>query len=118
MFQAKLRNHLAGFLVSTMLIGAAASASFSGQPMIWETTGRTELLKGDARGVSIGDTGVLTLAPNLAEVFSTDQAFIWSSAIDGQGNVFLGTGHDGKIYRVTPEGRGAVFYDAAELDVT
>ncbi len=118
MFQAKLRNHLAGLLVSIMFIGAAAFASYSGQPMIWETSGRTELLKGDARGVSINDTGVLTLAPNLTEVFSTDQAFIWSSAIDGQGNVFLGTGHDGKIYRVTPDGRGAVFYDATELDVT
>lgn len=118
MSQAKLRNHLAGFIVSLLLLGVAASAYYSGQPMIWESSGRSELLKGDARGVSINDTGVLTLAPNLTEVFSTDQAFIWSSAVDGQGNVFLGTGHDGKIYRVTPEGRGAVFYDAAELDVT
>jgi hypothetical protein len=118
MFQAKLRNHLAGFAVTLLMIGVAASATYSGQPIIWETSGRTELLKGDARGISIGDTGVLTLAPNLVEVFSTDQAFIWSSVVDGQGNVFLGTGHDGKIFRVTPDGRGAVFYDAAELDVT
>src|SRR6185436_20390859 len=102
MFHAKLRNHLAGLAVSLLFIGASASAAYSGQPIIWETGGRTELLKGDARGVSIGDTGVLTLAPNLTEVFSTDQAFIWSSLVDGQGNVFLGTGHDGKIYRVTP----------------
>ncbi|MEK6280764.1 MAG: hypothetical protein AABN95_10460 [Acidobacteriota bacterium] len=118
MFQAKLRNHLAGLAISLFVIGIAASATYSGQPMIWETSGRAELLKGDARGVSINDTGVLTLAPNLTEVFSTDQAFIWSSAVDSQGNVFLGTGHDGKIYRVTPDGPGAVFYDASELDVT
>lgn len=118
MFHAKLRNHLAGLAVSLCLIGVAASASYSGQPMIWETSGRTELLKGDARGISISDTGVLTLAPNLTEVFSTDQAFIWSSVTDNDGNVFLGTGHDGKIYRVTKDGRGAIFYDAAELDVT
>lgn len=104
--------------MSLLLISVAASASYSGQPMIWETSGRSELLKGDARGVSINDSGVLSLAPNLTELFSTDQAFIWSSAVDSQGNVFLGTGHDGKIFRVTPDGRGAVFYDAAELDVT
>lgn len=118
MFHAKLRNQLAGIVILILLVGAVAFASYSGQPMIWETSGRTELLKGDARGVSINDTGVLSLAPNLTEVFSTDQAFIWSSAIDNQGNVFLGTGHDGKIYRVAPDGRGAVFYDATELDVT
>ena len=90
----------------------------AGQPVIWETNSRTELLKGDARGVSITDTGVLTLAPNLAEVFTTGQAYIWSSAIDSQSNVYLGTGHDGKIYRVGSDGRGALLYDATELDVT
>jgi hypothetical protein len=118
MVQTILRNHLTGFAVLMLLIAVSAPAVYSGQPVIWETSGRTELLKGDARGVSVSDTGVLTLAPNLTEVFNTEQAFIWSSAADTQGNVYLGTGHDGKIYRMTPDGRSSMYYDAAELDVT
>src|SRR5882762_12009636 len=118
MLQAKLRNHLAGFVVTVLLIGAAASASYSGQPVIWETSSRAELLKGDARGVSISDTGVLKLAPKLTEVFNTQQTYIWSSAVGNQGDVFLGTGHDGRIYRVAADGSGSLLYDAAELDVT
>ena len=90
----------------------------AGQPAIWETSGRTELLKGDARGVSISDTGVLMLSPKLTEVFNTQQTYVWSSAVDNQGNVFLGTGHDGKIYRIPTTGSGALLYDAPELDVT
>jgi hypothetical protein len=90
----------------------------AGQPAVWETSGRTELLKGDARGVSISDTGVLMLSPKLTEVFNTQQTYVWSSAVDNQGNVFLGTGHDGKIYRIPAVGSGALLYDAAELDVT
>ncbi|HZN09860.1 MAG TPA: hypothetical protein VFB65_23900 [Pyrinomonadaceae bacterium] len=90
----------------------------AGQPAVWETSGRTELLKGDARGVSISDTGVLMLSPKLTEVFNTQQTYIWSSAVDNQGNVFLGTGHDGKTFRITPSGAGSLLYDAAELDVT
>jgi len=90
----------------------------AGQPAIWETSGRVELLKGDARGVSISDTGVLMLAPKLNEVFNTQQTYIWSSAVDNQGNVFLGTGHDGKTFRITAAGAGSLLYDAAELDVT
>ena len=90
----------------------------AGQPVVWETTGRTELLKGDSRGVSISDTGVLMLAPKLTEVFNTQQTYVWSSAVDNQGNVILGTGHDGKIYKVSTAGTGALLYDAAELDVT
>src|SRR6266496_781763 len=90
----------------------------AGQPLIWETSSRAELLKGDARGVSISDTGVLMLAPRLTEIFNTQQTYIWSSAVDDQGNVFLGTGHDGRIYRIGADGKGSLLYDAAELDVT
>src|SRR5688572_3080763 len=91
----------------------------AGQPAIWETSGRAELLKGDARGVSISDTGMLMLSPKLTEVFNTQQTYIWSSAVDNQGNVFLGTGHDGKTYKISAGGgAGALLHDAAELDVT
>src|SRR6185503_12111264 len=90
----------------------------AGQPAIWETSGRVELLRGDARGVSISDTGVLMLAPKLSEVFNTQQTYIWSSAVDNQGNVYLGTRHDGKTYRITAAGSGSLLYDATELDVT
>ncbi|MGH9932930.1 MAG: hypothetical protein ACREA9_27335, partial [Pyrinomonadaceae bacterium] len=122
MLKAKRReypgNYLCGFVASILLIAVSAGASYAGQPVIWETSGRADLLKGDARGVSISDTGMLMLAPRLTEIFNTEQAFVWASAVDAQGNVYLGTGHDGKIFRVPPDGRGSLFYDASELDVT
>jgi hypothetical protein len=104
--------------IASLLVTAFFVSAQAGQPAVWETSGRTELLKGDARGVSISDTGVLMLSPKLTEVFNTQQTYIWSSAVDNQGNVFLGTGHDGKTYKITAGGAGTVLYDAAELDVT
>ena len=118
MLKAKVQKYLLGSIAALLLIAASAPATFSGQPIIWETSGRADLLKGDARGVSISDTGELMLAPRLTEVFNTEQAFVWSNTVDAQGNVYLGTGHDGKIYRVSSDGRGSLFYDAPELDVT
>ena len=104
--------------ISTLLLILFIPA-YAGQPAVWETSGRVELLKGDARGVSISDTGVLMLSPKLTEVFNTQQTYIWSSAVDNQGNVYLGTGHDGKTYKIPANGgTGALLYDAAELDVT
>lgn len=103
---------------SAFLLLFLALTAHAGQPTVWETSGRAELLKGDARGVSISDTGVVMLAPRVNEVFNTQQTYIWSSAIDGQGNVYLGSGHDGKLFKVTSAGVGSLFYDAAELDVT
>jgi hypothetical protein len=106
------------FIYIAVLFLLSGITTQAGQPVLWEMNSRAELLKGDARGVSISDTGVLMLAPKLTELFNTEQAFIWSSAIDEHGNVYLGTGHDGKIFRVPPQGPGSLLYDAAELDVT
>ena len=105
-------------IISSLVLILLFISAHAGQPAVWETSGRTELLKGDARGVSISDTGVLMLSPKLTEVFNTQQTYIWSSAVDNQGNVFLGTGHDGKIFKIAAGGNGALLYDAPELDVT
>jgi hypothetical protein len=43
MLPAKLRNHMAAFAVTLLFIGAASSAGYSGQPLIWETSSRAEL---------------------------------------------------------------------------
>jgi len=105
-------------IITALLLISFMTPAQAGQPVVWETSGRTELLKGDSRGVSISDTGLLMLAPKLTEVFNTQQTYVWSSAVDNQGNVYLGTGHDGKTYKITAAGAGSLLYDAAELDVT
>lgn len=87
-------------------------------PSIWSINTRAEVLRGDAKGVSINEAGTISLAPKLTEVFKTEQPYVWSSAIDGNGNVFLGTGSDGKIYRVDAGGSGKLFADLNELNVS
>lgn len=103
------------FLLFIICFSAPARA---GEPIIWETNSRAELLRGEARGVSITDTGVLLLAPNFRQLFDTEQPYIWATAVDSAGNVYLGTGHDGRLFRVGADGQGKLLYDAAELDVT
>jgi sugar lactone lactonase YvrE len=88
------------------------------EPEIWSINTRAEVLKGDAIGVSIDENGTISLAPKLNEVFKTEQPYIWSSAVDASGNVFLGTGSDGRIYRVDAGGSGKMFADLNELNVS
>ncbi len=87
-------------------------------PEIWSVNSRADVLKGDARGVSIDSNGTLSLAPKLTEVYRTEQPFVWSSAIDAAGSVYLGTGGDGKIFKVDAGGKGTLFADLAELNVS
>ena len=118
MLKSNLVKRAISFIALLLINLTIIPKTYAGHPVIWETSGRAELLKGDARGVSITHTGVLMLAPSFTEVFNTEQAFIWSSAIDAKGTVYLGTGHDGKIFRVPQGGKGSLLFDATELDVT
>ena len=113
-----LKSLITAFVAAVMSVTCFTSAVIAGEPVVWEMSARAELLKGEARGVSITDNGLLTLAPKLDPVFDTEQSYIWSAAADAAGNIYLGTGHDGRLFRVTPDGKGALLYKAAELDVT
>src|ERR1043165_177395 len=92
--------------------------SYGSGPSIWSVNTRSEVMRGDAHGVSIDDTGSITLAPKLTEVMKTDQPYIWSTAVDGKGNIYLGTGGDGKVFKVNTSGRGWMFADLPELNVS
>ena len=118
MSKQRLRVTLPSFALLFLLIALVTPLVYGGQPIIWQTGSRAELLKGESHGVSISDTGALMLAPNFSQLFNPEQPYIWSSAIDDQGNIYLGTGHDGRVFRVSSDGRGSLLYDASELDVT
>jgi len=101
-----------------LLVLVFTPKSFAGEPIVWEIGSRADLLKGEARGVSITDTGVLTLAPAATQLFNTEQAYVWSSIVDSSGAVYVGTGHDGKLFRIGTDGKGSLLFKASELDVT
>ncbi len=107
-------NKIISFVFLLFLCAFGARAS---EPVIWSVDTRAEILRGEARGVSVSDTGAVTLSPKLNKLFDTGQSYVWSSAADTAGNVFLGTGNDGKIFKVDASGKGTLFVDLPELDV-
>lgn len=106
------------FLFSLALIGLFTCIAFASDPSIWSVETKADVLKGDARGVSIDANGRISLAPRFTEIYKTNQPYIWSSAVDAAGNIYLGTGSDGRIFKVTPGGTGTVLSDLAELNVS
>lgn len=105
-------------IFSFLFLSLFCEIAFAAEPSIWSVNSRADVLKGDARSVSIDDNGNITLAPKLTEVYKTQQSYIWSSIVDSGGNVYLGTGGDGKVFKVGSNGNGALFTDLNELNVT
>lgn len=109
------RSLVATFLVSALLGFPLTSSAVS--PTFWNTDSFAEFSKGTLKGLSLSADGQLSLAPKFDSVFDSDQALIWSAVVDNKKNVFVGTGHDGKVFKVDANGSSSLFFDAAELDV-
>ena len=105
-------------IVSFCLAAFFAFNIFAAGPAVWSVNSRAEVMRGDAHGVSIDESGAITLAPKLTEVYRTDQPYIWSSVVDDAGSIYLGTGGDGKIFKVDAAGKGSLFTDLTELNVS
>lgn len=76
-----------------------------------------EFLKGDFQGISVSSEGRLILAPSLEELFDTEQPFIYSAALNQAGELFVGTGSNGKIFKITGDGSGSEFTTLPESGV-
>jgi hypothetical protein len=77
------------------------------QPVRWTTSEQREFLQGEFTGVSVTSDGKLILAPALEPLINSEEAFIHSAVVDQGGNLYVGTGNNGKIFRVNPRGQGS-----------
>jgi outer membrane protein assembly factor BamB len=84
---------------------------------VWETTEYDQFVGGKIENLSVQPDGALAIAPALETVFSSDQPLIWTVAAAPDGSLFLGTGHQGNVYRIDPKGKSTLFWSAPEIEV-
>jgi len=104
-------------VAATILFFLAGVAARAAGPVFWQTSSRTEFLKGDVTDLSIDSDGRLLLGPAMQVVHDTNSPFLWAIVPAPDGSVYVGSGNEGKVYRVDATGSAAVFYDAPELEV-
>ena len=90
---------------------AAVDTSF------WQVGTFDEVLKGRLSGVSLDKDGALRLAPESQPVFSPDVTMALSMAADREGRLYIGTGHQGKVFRTDSSQKGSLFFTASEPDI-
>ena len=100
-----------------LLAALAATAAHASSPKFFQATTQADFLKGEVEDLSIDARGQLLLGPALDLVFETPAPFVWTIATAADGTFYLGTGNDGKVYRVGADGKGALFFSSAELEV-
>lgn len=109
-----LRRHAR---VIAVLVCLAALPLLAAQPQFFRIEGARDFLDGDNDGVSVDSEGRLRLAPVSRVLYDTEAPFLWCLARDSHGNVYAGTGNDGKVFRIGKDGKSVLAFDAPELEV-
>src|SRR5437762_14130283 len=81
------------------LLCLAAPAARAAQPQFWPIEGARDFLEGETEGLSVDSDGRVRLAPARRVVEDTEAPYVWSLARDGD-RLYVGTGNDGKVFRV------------------
>ena len=72
---------------------------------------------GEFTNVSLTSDGHLELAPAMTNLASVTDPIIWAAVPDDKGNVFFGTGNQGKVYKLTSKGELSTFFEPNEVMV-
>ncbi len=87
------------------------------QPQLWELRNIKDYLEGKFDGISVTYDGVLSLSPKEEMIEAPAEEFFLSLLVTEGGTVYLGTGHDGKIYRRNNSGEFELYFKVPEQDI-
>src|SRR5713101_4804259 len=103
-------------LAATATLALTLTPLHASSPKFFQAATQTDFLKGDVENLSIDSHGQLTLGPVTELVYETSAPFLWSMVAAPDGTLFVGTGNEGKVFRIDPQGKGSLFFDSTELE--
>jgi hypothetical protein len=107
----KIKILIVAFLLITvhMLLGVT--------PQNWILYKMDDYIAGKFDGVSISHEGILSLSPKVEALEGPTDDFYLSLLIASDGTKYLGTGHSGKIYKVSTNGQFELIHQLPEMDI-
>jgi hypothetical protein len=103
--------------LAALVLCLGAGVIHAALPTFWQVSTEAEFLQGEVENLSIDSYGRLTLGPATAAIYESSAPFLWTVVPAADGSLFVGSGNEGQVFRVDPAGKGAVFFDAEELEV-
>jgi sugar lactone lactonase YvrE len=86
-----------------------AEKPVSRQVKRWQPTSYEVLNKGKMEGTTVTQSGKIQLSGRLRVLCRLPATYTWSMAADTQGQIYVGTGNQGTVYRIQPNGEFAEF---------
>ncbi len=106
-----------GLLIIFITLLVLAQAALGVVPRKWEIRNQQDFLTGKFDGISVSEDGQLTLSLKEEKREGPPEEFFLSWVFSPDGTAYLGTGHGGKIYRISSTGEIDLYFQVSEMDV-
>jgi hypothetical protein len=112
MFRASL---IAVLLLSLVLL--APGGGQAAKVKVWHHNTAAHYEKAQFKHAVVTSEGALRLSRKLRPLAGLKATHVWDVVEDARGNLFVATGDEGKLYKVTAEGKASVLYTSTDSQV-
>lgn len=102
---------VAALLLALPTVGQAAKVK------VWNQNTPAHYDKAQLKQAVVSSEGALRLSRQLKPLAGLDATHVWDIIEDKQGNLFVATGDEGKIYKVAPDGKVSVAFESQESQI-
>src|SRR5690349_5498325 len=93
------------------------TASQAAKVKVWHHSGPAQFEKARLKHAVISSEGAVRLSRQLKPLATLEATHIWDVIEDKAGNLFAATGDEGKIYKVTPDGKISVAFASEDSQI-
>src|SRR5262245_6335710 len=102
------------FVVSFSCLGFAVSPSLAAKVKVWHHHAPAHFEKAQLKQAVVSSEGALRLSRQLTPFAGLDASHVWDIVEDKKGNLFVATGDEGKLFKVTADGKASVVYTSED----
>lgn len=108
----KLKNLVVILFIFVFSLGLEAV-----EPKKWELFRFEDFIRGRLQSLQLSSDGWLSLSLKTEAITGPNEEFYLSAVASPDGTLFLGTGHNGRVYRIR-NGKSELYFQSQEMDVT
>ena len=101
-----------------LAISLCASIASAVNTSLWKQQNHADFGAGKPKDLSFTSTGVVMLSPKIDAFTKLKETQVWALVEDSAGNLYAGTGNEGKIYKIAPDSDTAeLYYNSPEVTI-
>src|SRR5437879_63344 len=84
---------------------------------VWSHSAPAHYEKAESKHAVVTNEGALRLSRQLGPLAKLHATHVWDVVEDREGNLYVATGDEGKLYKVAPNGKASVAFESDESQI-